>query len=914
MTCNCNNNCGSGVCDPTSSTTAIQQAVTDALAGRVTELDGYATSASASASSSSTSAADAASSASAAAQSKTDAETAASTAAKASKVVSDTAVILEGTANSLSKAQDLLEQEIAAIQTKPFVFEVSSPTSSLVLPDTDTVFNVRSIRIQGVTQDVGYGFTFDKETKTVTLSEGITAEDISDTGLGYVLVTVVGDIYNSDDPSSYPITLESNVGAKLVGTESGETVQQALDNTDQFAGAYESGPLTIKNPNRWITYNGTRWYVNPDVSLPITTSGNSSDSWLNDKSNFLAVGGVTALETLKTSTGFGLIGQVGSFSELRNTVPTYEGQRILLSAWNADVTPYGQSSFGGDEFVAISGSYADDGGFTAKVSDSWAWQRCRNKNEATVLHFGGVSGGTFDNHDAIMRMHVWSQGLGGVSAPGIIFPAGVFYTSPVDFTTAAVSVNNHTFNLHGPEVTHGKHCQLTILSDKSLSPVFKIEAYDGDIAFFNFDGQATISGTTPSNAQPFLENIQSGPQNVHIRYWYLKSVGGLGFKLSDTLDTRFDETYCDGVYGGLYEIDYDNQSSGNWDHPTAIEWSNFNYQNVYPSPVFKSPRLRQAIIKNGWIEKSNPGDLTDSQIAMITLCIEDCYTDTSGNVSYLDLRNSNFTLITSDIQPQYMKTGYNVDTAWNTSYLPGQSLVEPHGLFTSHGTVASRMSAGPLLINTYSNSVETWYYVGKFWFQDIGSSMQIKVTGDAGAAWDTSAIYPWSTQHGGHTLINIQRKSDGSAQHVNWSNHGGPVTDVRFTGGGGNNLELWVKVGINAMCSLRANVSSPGDVVAQYNNTNLSATLWFGDIVKQDPPSDAKTPMTSWINRAGWQQDSSGNARQGGLGIASDGRLIAGAATLDLMSGESSSGVTRNLVLYIDGVPYAITATQITTS
>ena len=615
----------------------------------------------------------------------------------------------------------------------------------------------------------------------------------------------------------------------------------------------------------------------------------------------------------QSSSGFGSIGQVVSFADLRQLVPAYEGQRVLLASWNQCVTSLGpsSSSFGGDEFIAVSGSYADDGGFTAKVSNSWAWQRCRNKNEATVLHFGGVPGGTFDNHDAIMRMHLWSQRLDGSAAPGIIFPAGVFYTSPIDFTSASVPDNNHTFNLHGPEVTHGKHCQLTILSDKSSSPVFKIEAYDGDIAFFNFDGQAIISGTTPSNDQPFLENVQSGPQNIHIRFWYLKNVGGLGFKLSDTLDTRFDETYCDGVYGGLYDIGFDNQASGNWDHPTAVEWSNFNYQNVYPSPVFKSPRLRQAIIKNGWIEKSNPGKLTDSQITMITFCIEDCYRDASGTASYLDLRNSNFTLITSDIQPQYLKTGYNVDTAWNTSYLPGQSLLEPHGLFTSHGTVASRMAAGPLLINTYSNSVETWYYVGKFWFQDIGSSLQIKVTGDAGAAWDKTAIYPWSAQHGGHSQINIQRKSNGTAQHINWSNHGGPVTDVKFTGGGGENIKLWIKVGMNAMCSLRADVSTPGDVVAQYHNTNLCATLWFGDIIKEEPPSDAKIPMTSWINQAGWQRDNAGNVIRGGLGIASDGRLITGAATLDLKSGESPSGANRNLVIYIDGVPYAINVTEI---
>ena len=69
--------------------------------------------------------------------------------------------------------------------------------------------------------------------------------------------------------------------------------------------------------------------------------------------------------------------------------------------------------------------------------------------------------------------------------------------------------------------------------------------------------------------------------------------------------------------------------------------------------------------------------------------------------------------------------------------------------------------------------------------------------------------------------------------------------------------------------------------------------------------------MTSWINQAGWQRDNAGNVIRGGLGIASDGRLITGAATLDLKSGESPSGANRNLVIYIDGVPYAINVTEI---
>ena len=720
--------------------------------------------------------------------------------------------------------------------------------------------------------------------------------------------------------------IETDAANQLAAEEN--SFQQFLLNSGyEILADYTDGPITFTRRNQITAYNGEFYRPKASVTLPYTTTGNTATTWAADEANFVALGDAVIRKELAAQLGYSLIGQVASFADLRLLVPAYAGQRVLLASWNKDITPYGQSSFGGDEFVAVSGSYADDGGFTAKVSDSWAWQRCRNINEATVLHFGGVPGGDFDNHDAIINMHLWSQNIGATTGPGIVFPAGNFHSSPLDFTTSALGVNNHAFKLKGPKVTHGRNCLLTLTSDKSSKPAIKIEAYDIDMAYFNFDGQATlvggsattgqntIQGGTPSNTQPFLENIQTGPQNIHISYWYITNLGGLGFKLSDSLDTKFHETYCNGVYGGLFNIGYDNQVSGSWNHPTAVEWSNTNYQACYPEPLIYAPRLRQALMTNFWAERCNPGDLTDSQVVMTSVCIEDAYLKDNSTPCYLDLFNSNFTVINSDLlSPKFIRTGYDVDTAWNSSFLPGQSMVEPHGIMTSHGTIASRLESSPLLIDATSNSVETWYAVGHFGFENIGSSVNLRITGGFNPVWDTTATYPWSTQHGGYSEINIQRKSSGDAQHVNWSNHGGPVTDVRFTGGGGADLYLYVKIAINALCSIRATSSTPGDVMGVYRGSGVSATRWFGDVVKQDPPSDARTPMTSWINRAGWQTDTSGNARQGALGIASDGRLIAGAATLDLMSGESSSGVTRNLVLYIDGVPYAITATQITTS
>lgn len=229
------NGCGCGgysECNSCTSNNEIQQAVNDALALEKENLEQYKTNAAYSATQAAGSAADAASSASAAAQSQTNAETAAGTATQAAVSVTDTAVVLEETAERIEQAQDLLEEQISAIQTKPVYFEVSTPTSSLVLPETETVFNVRSIYVASGRQDVGYGFTFDKATRTITLAEGITAEAIAETEEGFILITAICDVYSSDDPTSFPLILASNVGANNVGTSTGATVESRLTTLD----------------------------------------------------------------------------------------------------------------------------------------------------------------------------------------------------------------------------------------------------------------------------------------------------------------------------------------------------------------------------------------------------------------------------------------------------------------------------------------------------------------------------------------------------------------------------------------------------------------------------------------------------------------------------------------------------------
>lgn len=281
--CGCGGHVHSG-CNPCTSHNEIQQAVNDALALEKENLEQYETNAAQSATDAAKEAANAAASASAAAQSQTNAETAASTATQAAASVTDTAVVLEETAERIEHAQDLLEEQISALQTKPVYFEVTAPTNTLVLPESETVFNVRSIYVASARQDVGYGFTFDKPTRTITLAEEITADQIAETAEGFILVTAICDVYSSDDPTSFPLILASEAGASNIGTSTGETVEEVLSRLNKratsvmpedFSKLYSEPVDQIKAAMAYAKANGiTSVMLTPGKTYKITgTSG-----------------------------------------------------------------------------------------------------------------------------------------------------------------------------------------------------------------------------------------------------------------------------------------------------------------------------------------------------------------------------------------------------------------------------------------------------------------------------------------------------------------------------------------------------------------------------------------------------------------------------------------------------------------
>jgi Lysophospholipase L1 and related esterases len=215
-TCDCNE------CAPVN---CIEQAIRDALATLQEQLEALVKRAEDAAKASEDAAAASAASAAEAKDYRDAAELAATTATDALKTITDVAVSLEETAKKLQEIADELATAIAGIAVVTWYYTaVSEGQTTIPVPDDKNALDVQCIYIEGARQEPGRGFVFDKTTKTITLAEGIP--------MGMEISIILG-MY-SDNPTDFPHTLASNNGASLVGTTSGDTVQEVLNdiNTD----------------------------------------------------------------------------------------------------------------------------------------------------------------------------------------------------------------------------------------------------------------------------------------------------------------------------------------------------------------------------------------------------------------------------------------------------------------------------------------------------------------------------------------------------------------------------------------------------------------------------------------------------------------------------------------------------------
>lgn len=96
-----------------------------------------------------------------------------------------------------------------------------------------------------------------------------------------------------------------------------------------FLPDYTSGPITFTDRNQVTEYEGEYYRPAASVSLPFTTTGNTSTSWDSDKDNLILVGDSVLRQELSAATGFEIIG--GFYSQEGDATTSPDAGLSLVS-------------------------------------------------------------------------------------------------------------------------------------------------------------------------------------------------------------------------------------------------------------------------------------------------------------------------------------------------------------------------------------------------------------------------------------------------------------------------------------------------------------------------------------------------------------------------------------------------------
>lgn len=140
------------------------------------------------------------------------------------------------------------------------------------LPTDVPIVGVQTIYVQGIRQDVGDGFTYNEGAATITLAEPLDAGEN---------VTVIIGITDPDLDVDVFAILKNNDGASNIGTSSGKTVQEMLDNTltkDDASLAYPNDISNLFQEAVSLTFgdkdNAATLHVDTRGRLSVSSSAN----------------------------------------------------------------------------------------------------------------------------------------------------------------------------------------------------------------------------------------------------------------------------------------------------------------------------------------------------------------------------------------------------------------------------------------------------------------------------------------------------------------------------------------------------------------------------------------------------------------------------------------------------------------
>ena len=260
------------------------------------------------------------------------------------------------------------------------------------------------------------------------------------------------------------------------------------------------------------------------------------------------------------------------------------------------------------------------------------------------------------------------------------------------------------------------------------------------------------------------------------------------FKLLDTLDSKFDQIYTLYTYSRVFDVGWSNSPRGVWDHSTAIELSNANFQTGYGDATLYMPRVTQGIMRNVWIEHTrNPGDLSDGGWTIDTLNIEDCG-------SPFNLNNARVVMRQIGLQSGARISQDAASGRWLSTFEYGYRRDENHGTFMTGSLRVGYFSGYKVTNNT---ATDNWYRLGQFFFPNANQQWVIEMIGKGDATSpSTTAASPVNMVGTGKTWINLQRLETvwADAHHM-----GQPaVLDIRYNRVGTTYAVVWVKLAANS--------------------------------------------------------------------------------------------------------------------
>lgn len=649
-----------------------------------------------------------------------------------------------------------------------------------------------------------------KQTNDVTFSKVLKlTDDYRFTGL--TEVTLNGDYSGFGDR----LEIKRHTPAtRLVDFRDGSVLTANSLNISQLQAIHiaEEGRFEITTEIRQATADAQRFAKQAEESAKDSKTYRDATQqiWDGILDSIEAAGDKSTLGYLATPAGYSAIGAFISFDALRLSKPQHDGQRVKLESY------YAGKYLGGGEFVGHLTTATDDGG-TIAAGPSHHWKRTGDKSELNVTHFGALMDGVSDDMPAVIRMHNWSRSVDVTFGPGIVFPAGKTALSHNDFGDAEIPA----FKIRGPEVSYGRIPSLQIVpfNKTNTGYIFRFKARRMEVANLYVNGVGTVAG--------FMENTVTRGDYCRIHAVQARDMGGRMFHVWDTIDTKLDQCYSSRGKAAFFRTDWSNESPGAWDHPTAIEISNCNFEAHTGEYAVSAIRAGQSEMNNVWFDRNENGfDISQGGWILKNVTQENSKNPSGAKwakVVTIACRFAQGAGLSEDV------SGY--DPSWDPSGKPptwvtnayDQGIVnmDPHGMTHTQG-VAEGFKL-PLTGKTrYLNSTgqEKWILLGRVTQNGTqGATFEIELQGANG--WDSipdALNHPGSTGFGGgRALIRGQLKQNvatTTSLQLSWHGEGAcPIKEVRYVHGW-QNFEIYVRMG--AFCRVMASFLR-GDGVGRLN-------------------------------------------------------------------------------------------------